>query len=104
MGVLFVCLFVCLNFSLPVKLPSEMPKLPTDLPVRGFPGVWKLLLLHDSLSGMSLSPLLFCLSFYLLHSVLPPFEENGLPFWIPGVLCQRSEVVLWNLLSVQLIF
>ena len=25
-------------------LPSEIPKLPTDLPVRGFPGVWKLLL------------------------------------------------------------
>ena len=24
-------------------LPSEIPKLPTDPPVRGFPGVWKLL-------------------------------------------------------------
>ena len=32
-----------------------------------------------------------------------PFEENGLPFWVPGVLCQHSEVVLWNLLSVQMI-
>ena len=29
--------------------PSEIPKLPTDLLVRAFPGVWKLLLLHDSL-------------------------------------------------------
>ena len=35
-------------------------------------------------------------------SHLSPFEENGLPFWVPGVLCQHSEVVLWNLLSVQL--
>ena len=26
--------------------------------------------------------------------VLPTFEDNGLPFWVPGVLCQRSEVVL----------
>jgi len=30
-------------------LPSEIPKLPTDLPVREFPGVWKLLLFYDSL-------------------------------------------------------
>jgi len=29
-------------------LPSDNPKLPTDLPVRGFPGVWKLLLFYDS--------------------------------------------------------
>ena len=26
-------------------LPSEIPKLPTDPPVRGFPGVWKPLFL-----------------------------------------------------------
>ena len=31
---------------------------------------------------------------------LPPFEDNGLLFWVPDVLCQHSEVVLWNLLSV----
>ena len=31
-------------FFLSVMLPSKIPKLPTDLPVRGFPGVWKLLL------------------------------------------------------------
>ena len=37
-------------------LPSEIPQLPTDLPVRGFPGVWKLLLFHDSLPGMDLYP------------------------------------------------
>ena len=29
-------------FFLPVRLPSEIRKLPPDLPVRGFPGVWKL--------------------------------------------------------------
>ena len=85
-------------------LPSEIPKLPTDPPVRGFPGVWKLLLFHDSLPGMGLHPYLFCLSFYLLYFVLPPFEDSGLPFWVPGVLCQCSEVVLWNLLSVQMTF
>ena len=35
---------------------------------------------------------------------IPPFEEIGLPFWVPGVLCQRSEVVLWNLFNIQMIF
>ena len=85
-------------------LPSEIPKLPTDPPVRGFRGVWKLLLFQDSLPGMGLHPYLFCLSFYLLYFVLPPFKDNGLPFWVPGVLCQSSEVVLWYLLSVQMIF
>ena len=78
-------------------LPSESPKLPTDPPVKGFPGVWKLLLFHDSLPGMGLS-------FYLLYFVLPPFKENGLPFCMPDVLRQHSEVVLWNLSSIQMIF
>ena len=35
---------------------------------------------------------------------MPPFKENGLPFWVPGVLRQHSEVVLWKLLSIQRIF
>ena len=48
-------LFVCLFFPIPIMLPSEIPKLPTDLRVRGFPGVWKLLL-HDSLPRMGLCP------------------------------------------------
>ena len=51
---------------------------------------------------MDLCPYFFCLSFYLLYFVLPPFEDNGLPFWVPDVLCQHSEVVLLNLLSVQM--
>ena len=51
-----------------------------------------------------LLPCLFCLSFYLLSFVLRPFEDNGLPFCVPDVLCQHSELVLWNLLSVQMFF
>ena len=85
-------------------LPSEIPRLTTDLPVRVFPGVWKLRPFLDSLPRMDLRPYLFCLSFYLLYFVLPPFKNNGLPFWVPDVLFQHSEVVLWNLLSVQILF
>ena len=48
--------------------------------------------------------LTFCLSFCLLYFSLSPFEENRLPFWVPGVLCQHSEVVLWKWLSIQMIF
>ena len=33
-----------------------------------------------------------------------PFEDNGLLFWVPDVLCRHLEVVLWNLLSVQMFF
>ena len=39
----------------------------------------------------------------LLYSTIDktsPFEDNGLLFWVPDVLCRYSEVVLWNLLSV----
>ena len=53
---------------------------------------------------MGLHPYLFCLSFYHLYFVQPPFEDNGLPFWVPDVLCQHSEVVMWNLLSIQMLF
>ena len=91
-------------FFLLIMLPSEIPKLPTDPPVRGFPGVCKLLLLQDSLPGMGLHPQLFCLSFYLLYFVLPPFKDNMLTLSVPGILHQHSEVVLWNLLSVQISF
>ena len=48
--------------------------------------------------------LTLCLSFHLLYFVLPPFQENGLSFWVTGVLWQHSEVVLWELLSIQMIF
>ena len=32
------------------------------------------------------------------------FEDNGLIFWVPNVLCQHSQVVLWNLLRAQMFF
>ena len=49
------CVF-CRGFFLPVMLRSEILKLPTDTPVRGFPTVWKLLLLHKSLPRTGLCP------------------------------------------------
>ena len=52
------------------------------------------------LPGTELHPYLFCLFFCLLYFFLPFFEDNGLLFWVPDVLCQHLEVVLWNLLSV----
>ena len=40
-----------------------------------------------------------------IHSILcSPFQENELPFWVPCVLCQYSEIVLWKLLSIHMIF
>ena len=60
---------ICLFFSfLPVMLLSEIPKLPTDPPVRGFPIVWKLLLLHDSLHR---SPSVTLLSLFLSFLFCP---------------------------------
>ena len=73
-----ICGVSFIYFFLPVMLPSEIPKLPTDPPVRGFPGVWKLFPFHNSLPGTGLCPSLFCLSFYFLYFVLPPFKDNGL--------------------------
>ena len=83
-------------FFLPVMLPSVVPRLATDSAVRVSPGVWKLLSFKDSLPRTELRPYFFC----LLYFFLPLFEDNGLLFWVPDVLCQHSEVVLWNLLSV----
>ena len=71
-------------FFLPGRLPSEIQKLPPDPPVRGFPGVWKLPLLR--LPSQNGSPSLALLSLFLSF-VLPPFEDNGLLFWAPDVLC-----------------
>ena len=36
--------------------------------------------------------------------LLSVFEDNGLLFWLPDVLCQPTEVVLWSLLSVEIFF
>ena len=43
-------------------------------------------------------------SYSSLKTSPSPFKDNGLLFWVPRVLCQHSEVVLWNLLSVQMFF
>ena len=85
-------------------LPSEVPRLATDLPVRVFPGVWKLLpfLRLPSWDGSLSLPLLSLFLSFIFF--LPPFKDNGLLFWVPDVLCWHSEVVLWNLLSVQMFF
>ena len=99
-------------FFLTVMLPSVFPRLATDLAGRVFPGVWKPLFLRfpswdrlpflgwDSLPEMELLPYLLCLFFHLLYFFLPVFEANDLLCWVPDVLCQHSEVVLWHLLSV----
>ena len=90
-------------------LPSVLPRLTTDsaasvswcletsllkVPSLGW----------DSLPGMELPPHLLCLLFCLLYFSLPVFEDNGLLFWLPDVLCQPTEVVLWSLLSVEMFF
>ena len=53
--------------------------------------------------------LIFTVASGLLHlystvDKTSPFDDNGLLFWVPDVLCGHSEVVLWNLLSVQMFF
>ena len=53
---------------------------------------------------MELPPYLFCLFFPSFILFLPVFEDNDLLFYVPDVLCQHSEVVLWNLLNVQMFF
>ena len=85
-------------FFLPVVLPSVVPRLTTDSAVRVFPGVWKLLFFETPFLGWSSIPTSFVSLFifyifsYLLSKTMGCF---------PGCLCQRSEVVLWNLLSVS---
>ena len=55
----------------PVMLPSEILKLPTDPPVRVFPGIWKPLL-HNSLPGWVSIPNYFVSLFvsYILSYLL----------------------------------
>ena len=86
-------------FFLPVLLPSVSKArhrlsresvswcLETSLLKIPFPG-------RASLPGTELPPHLLCLSFRLLYFFLPVFEDNDLLFWLPGVLCQPTDVVL----------
>ena len=94
---------VYLFIFLPVTLPSEIPNTPPTRWWEGFLVFGNFSFTTPSPGWVSV-PYLFCLSFYLLYFVLPPFKDNGLPFWVAGVLRQHSEVVLWHLLSIQMIF
>ena len=95
--------FIIYLFFLLVMLSSVLPRLATDSAVRVFPGVWKPLFLRlSSQNGAPSLPLLSLLC--LLYFFLSVFEDNELLFWVPDVLCQHSEVVLWNFLSVQMFF
>ena len=85
-------------------LPSVLPRLTTDLAARVFPGVWKPLFLRFPSWDGALSLYLLCLLFRLLYFFLPVFEDNDQLFWVPDVLCQHSEVVLWKFLNIQMIF
>ena len=69
-------------------LPSEIHRLATDPPVRVFSGIWKLLsfLRLPSWDG-SLSLPLLSLFLSFIFFFLPAFEDNGLLFWVPDVLC-----------------
>ena len=49
-------------------LPSEIPKLPTDPPVKGFSGVWKLLFFYNSLPGWVSIPNTF-FSLFIVYSL-----------------------------------
>ena len=85
-------------------LPSVLPRLATDSAVRVFLGAWKLLS-FISLPSWDGAPSLPLLSLFLSFIFfLPPFEDNGLLFWVPDVLCRHSEVVLWYLLRAQMFF
>ena len=96
-------------FFLPVMLPSMFPRLATDSAGRVS---WCLetsplkipFLGRASLPGTEPPPHLLCLLSHLLYFFLPVFEDNGLLFWLPDVLCQPTEVVLWSLLGVEMFF
>ena len=96
-------LLVLINlFFLPVMLPSVLPRLATDSAASVSWCLETSLLKITFL--MELPPYLLCLLFHLLYFFLPVFEDNDLLFWVSDVLCQHSEVVLWNLLSVEMFF
>ena len=87
-------------------LPSEVPRLATDLAVRVFPGVWKLLsfLRLPSWDGSLSLPLLSLFLSFIFFPTSFRRQWAAFLFWVPDVLCQHSEVVLWNLLGVRMFF
>ena len=94
-------------FFLPVRLPSKVWKLLPDLPVRGFPGIWKLPLLR--LPSRDGSPSLALLSLFLPFIFCPTFFRRQWAAFL-GACCpllairtcflkfaQRSNVLSMNL-------
>ena len=94
-------------FSLLVRLPSEIWKLPPDPPVRGFPGVWKLLLLRlpSQEGSLSLALLSLFLSFIFCPTSFWRWWAAFLDTWCLLLevrscfvwFAQRSNVLLMNL-------
>ena len=99
--------FFSFFFFFPVKLSFEVPKLPTDLLVRGFPGVWKLLLFYDSLprTGLHLELSSVFLSFIFCSTSFQRQWAALLGVWCPPpefrscfvVFAHRSNDLLMNL-------
>ena len=105
LGAYFVCVCVCVCVCFPPSYvalwDSKTPHTPAGERVswclETSPRSW--------LPPRGGSPSLTILSLFLSFIFFPiSFEENRLPFWVPGVLCQHSEVVLWKWLSIQMIF
>ena len=90
-------------FSLPVMLPSEIPKLPTDLRVGGFPTVWKLLLMTPSQGRLSIPNSFVSLFVFYTLSYLLSKRMGCLPHCLVSFQ-QHSEIALWKLLNIQMIF
>ena len=90
---------MCVYVFLLVILPCEIPKLPTDPLVRGFPAVWKLLLLHDRSPSLTLVSLFV---FYILSYLLS--KRMGCLSGCLVSFASIQKVVLWKLLSIQMIF
>jgi len=90
-------------------LPSEIPKLPTDPMVRGFPGVWKLLLFYGSLPGWVSIPNFFVslFIFYIFSYLLLKTMDAFLGAWCPlpafrscfVEFAQRSNILSMNFLE-----
>ena len=99
---LYVYVCVYLYFS-PVMLSSEITKLPTDVPVRGFPIVWKFSSFKTSSPGRVSIPKSFA-SVFIFYIFFDLLSKRSGCLWVPGVLRQSPELVLWKLFHVQMIF
>ena len=71
--------------------------------MRGFPGIWKLHLLHDSLPGMGLHTQHFSLSFSLIFCPTS-FWREWAAFLDASCPLPAFKVVLWKFLSTKMTF